>query len=126
MAGRITSKRVGLAVLAAKKYFGIVLTETQARDVLRLDDDNTVIPELDAGGHLDTAPRDYFAMLLIEYLMPGPPAVRDGMFLGANQDRWHWPCFGSDQKYTRAFVKALKAAAADRGVVLMKRMTRCW
>lgn len=110
---RITPKHVERAKRTAATCFGLDISDEQARRVLEIDP--TLLPELNADGSLDTAPRDYFGMALIELIMPGPPAVQDDL-IGEEQDCWHWPCFGSGDEYTRAFETAFRKAIREHGI----------
>ncbi|MGH7174788.1 MAG: hypothetical protein ACREGR_00315 [Minisyncoccia bacterium] len=104
---------VGLKATAAK-YFGVLLNDEQAQQVGR---DQDLRPEIGPRGEFDTYGRDYLIMAIIEVVLPGPPAVQDDL-LGGKYEWWHWPCFGSSTKYSKAFYTAFKKAAKAKGVQL--------
>lgn len=106
---RVTPKRVERTIRTARELFGLTLPSAHAHAIIRWDDENMFVRELADDGHLDTAPRDYFRMAVIEVLLPGPPSVQDHMFLEP-QDRWHWPAYGSSPEYSRAFLAAWRRA----------------
>lgn len=106
---RATSSRIRRVMQTARHYFGLDIDAECARRVIHWDEDGSFVGELSDDGHLDTAPRDYFSMAMIDAIMPGPPEVQDD-FIGFPQERWHWPLNGSSPDYQRAFAKAWRKA----------------
>jgi hypothetical protein len=99
----------------AWKYYGVRLSDDQARRVAR---DPDLAPELGPrDGYLDTLGRDYLIMAIIELVMPGPPAVQDATF-SREQKYWHWPMNASNPAYAKAFYTAFKAACRAKGFKL--------
>lgn len=104
-----TRRRVACVIATARRYFRVSLTEALARAVIRWDDENDFVGDLEPSGLLDTAPRDYFGMALLAVLMPGKPSVQDEL-ISAPLERWHWPLNGSSEDYRAAFEKAWRNA----------------
>src|SRR4051812_9894327 len=103
---RITVNKLRLVAATAAKYFGVELTDEQARSVILSDE--TLMEELKGrtSKHgMDTYTRDHLSMALIEVILPGPPTVLDAMIFRP-MEHWHWPLNGSSHEYTRAFYRA--------------------
>lgn len=92
---------------AALSCYGLSLSPDQARRVLNVDPD--LMPELEDGPELDTLPREDLGDAILAVVLPGPPTVQDSL-IGFRQDRWHWPLNGSEARYRREFLRALRAA----------------
>lgn len=98
-------------ITTASKSYDVEIDEAIASQIIQWDEDGDLfVSDLSDRGFLDTAPRDYFGMALIEVLLPGPPSVQDELLFGINTNQWHWPCFGSSSQYKLAFVHAWEEA----------------
>jgi hypothetical protein len=121
---RCTKARVGSVVATAKKYFGVLLTDDQAKTVIKADE--TLMQELRSVsevGSLDTYTRDYLIMALIEVVLPGSPTIQDSMVFRPMK-YWHWPCNGSNPEYAAAFYAAFRMAATKKGFKLVRGFPR--
>jgi len=117
---RVTQARLDSVINTANRYFGVLLNEDQARQVIAADD--TLRDELRGvreAALLDTYTRDYLIMAVIEVVLPGPPAVQDSMIFRP-MEYWHWPCNGSDDQYAATFYTAFKRAAKEKGFKLKR------
>jgi hypothetical protein len=112
---RATKRRIELVKITAAKTFGLCLADDHARQIIEWDVDRSFVAELDRDGHLDTAPRDYFGMALVELVMPGAPTVQDDL-ISDRQTRWHTPCNSSSDEYKKAFLRAFRAGVKRLGI----------
>lgn len=108
-------KKIAGIRAAAIRYPGIKIDDILASRILDAADE-TVKDEIEEDGGLDTATRDYFAMAVIEVILPGSPTVQDSLLGGDRQYRWHWPCNGSSGPYARAFHVAFRKACIELNV----------
>lgn len=103
----------------AKDYYGILLTDQQARELI--NSSASIRSELTTNSLSDTAARTYIADAVIEKVMKGKPSNPDKY-----EEGWFWPLYGSTKAYTEEFKREFKKACHEKGIKLTDNWAEDW